>query len=164
MSPGRFLTARWLLLAMVNYEIDPGVLLARAPRGTEVDTWNGRCFVSMVGFQFLDTRVLGITVPFHRDFVEVNLRYYVRRVLDGATRRGVVFVKELVPRRALAWVANIVYNENYLALPMSSEDTGGRVSYSWEYRGQPHSIGVSTTGEPFLPSPDSEESFITEHY
>src|SRR4051812_28207147 len=108
--PGRFLTARWFRLAMINYEVNPKALVTRAPRGTEIDTWNGRCFVSIVGFQFLDTRVLGIAVPFHRDFVEVNLRFYVRRVVGDEVRRGVVFVKELVPRRALAWVANVVYN------------------------------------------------------
>ena len=149
---------------MINYEIEPTVLVPRAPRGTEVDTWQGRCFVSIVGFQFLNTRVLGIAVPFHRDFVEVNLRFYVRRVLDGEVRRGVVFVKELVPRSALAWVANAVYNENYQALPMSNDDTGDRVRYSWKYGGRSHGMAVSVTGDPYLPTPGSEESFITEHY
>src|SRR5262245_45226053 len=149
---------------MIYYEVNPSVLVARTPRGTEVDTWNGRCFLSMGGFQFVDTRVLGIAVPFHRDFVEVNLRFYVRRVVDHEVRRGVVFVKELVPRRALAWVANVVYNENYQALPMSSQDTGNRVRYSWEHSGRTHGMAVSVDGEPCLPAPDSEETFITEHY
>src|SRR5689334_1903898 len=106
---------------MINYEVDPGILAERTPRGTEIDTWNGRCFLSIVGFQFVDTHVLGIAIPFHRNFVEVNLRFYVRRVVGDEVRRGVVFIKELVPRRALAWVANLVYNENYQALAMSSE-------------------------------------------
>ncbi len=119
---------------MINYEIDPAVLQPRVPLGTELDTWNGTCLVSMVGFQFLDTRVLGVPVPFHRDFLEVNLRFYVRRAVDGVVRRGVVFVKEIVPRRALAWVANVAYNENYIALPMSSEDSGNRVAYSWTHQ------------------------------
>jgi uncharacterized protein YqjF (DUF2071 family) len=149
---------------MINYEIDPEVLRPRAPRGTTVDTWDGRCFVSMVGFRFLETRVLGIAVPFHRNFVEVNLRFYVRRESNGEVRRGVVFVKELVPRRALAWVANAVYNERYQALPMSSEDTGSRVTYGWTHRGREDSMSVSITGEPYQPAPDSEETFITEHY
>ena len=163
-SAGRFLTARWLRLAMINYEVDAEVLRARVPRGTEIDTWDGRSFVSVVGFQFLNTRVHGIAVPFHRNFVEVNLRFYVRRSLDNEVRRGVVFVKELVPRRALALVANVVYNENYQALPMSSEDTGDRVEYSWVHRGQPHRMSVSISGNSYQPSADSEERFITEHY
>lgn len=164
LPPGRFLTAQWLRLAMINYEVDPSILRSRVPHGTELDSWNGRYFVSMVGFQFLDTRVLGIAVPFHRDFVEVNLRFYVRRVRAGEVRRGVVFVRELVPRRALAWVANAVYNENYLALPMASEDMGDRVSYSWQYRGRSCAMSVSIRGEPQLPDPESEACFITEHY
>lgn len=159
-----FLTARWLRLAMINYEIDPDVLAARAPRGIEVDRWNGRCFVSLVGFRFLDARVLGIAVPFHRDFVEVNLRFYVRRSLDGEVRRGVVFVKELVPRRMLALVAHLAYNENYHALPMSSEDTGDRVRYSWRHRGRSQGMAVSIAGNPYLPAAESEESFIAEHH
>jgi uncharacterized protein YqjF (DUF2071 family) len=118
----------------------------------------------MVGFQFLDARVLGLAVPLHRDFLEVNLRYYVRRVVDEEVRRGVVFVKELVPRRALAWVANAIYNENYQALPMSSEDTGERVRYVWRYRGRDHSMRLSISGDSYQPRAESEESFITEHY
>ena len=166
--PGPFLTARWLRLAMINYEIDPRILQARAPRGTEVDLWQGRCFVSMVGFQFLDTRVLGFAVPFHRNFLEVNLRYYVRRVAaDEAgdeVRRGVVFVKEIVPRRALAWVANAVYNENYQALPMSNEDTDARVTYRWRHHGREDALSVAVRGDASLPASDSEAAFITEHY
>jgi uncharacterized protein YqjF (DUF2071 family) len=163
-SAGRFLTARWLRLAMMNYEVDPRSLAPRVPRGTELDAWNGRCFVSLVGFRFLDTRVLGIAVPFHRNFVEVNLRFYVRRMVGGAARRGVVFVKEFVPRRALAWVANLVYNENYQALPMSSEDTGTRVAYEWRHGGRSHRMSLSISGDPRQPSSDSEAAFITEHY
>lgn len=163
-TAGRFLTARWLRLAMINYEIDPDALQPRVPRGTEVDTWDGRCFISMVGFQFLDTRVLGISVPLHRHFVEVNLRFYVRRLVGDEVRRGVVFVKELVPRRALAWVANAVYNENYLALVMSHKDSGDRIEYSWIHRGRPHAMSLCVAGEPYRPLAESEESFITEHY
>jgi hypothetical protein len=163
-SAGRFLTARWLRLAMINYQVDPGILRPRVPRGTEVDLWNGRCFVSMVGFRFLDTRVLGVAVPFHRNFLEVNLRFYVRRVLKDEVRRGVVFVKELVPRRALAWVANLVYHENYQALPMSRADTGDRIEYSWNPGARTDRMSVSISGDSYPPSADSEESFITEHY
>lgn len=94
----KFLTAHWIHLAMLNYEVDPSVLAKLVPVGTDLDTFDGRTFVSMVGFQFLNTRVLGIPVPFHRDFDEVNLRFYVRRTAEDEVQRGVVFVKEIVPR------------------------------------------------------------------
>src|SRR5439155_9383088 len=98
MAPRPFLTAEWRDLAMLNYEVDPAVLRPRVPAGTELDAWRGRTFLSVVGFMFLDTRVLGIPIPLHRDFEEVNLRFYVRREASEGWRRGVVFVKELVPR------------------------------------------------------------------
>lgn len=163
-----FLTARWIHLAMVNYEVDPEVLRDLVPSGTELDFWSGRCFVSMVGFQFLDTRVLGIPVPFHRNFEEVNLRFYVRRRVHDEVRRGVVFVKEIVPRQALAWVANSLYNEKYVALPMTHEDriaTPFRsVAYRWRHAGTWCHLGLTLAGELYLPDDASEEAFITEHY
>ncbi|HTO08358.1 MAG TPA: DUF2071 domain-containing protein, partial [Myxococcota bacterium] len=113
-----FLTAEWRDLAMLNYEIDPAVLEPRVPAGTELDAWSGRTFVSVVGFRFLRTRVLGVPVPYHVDFDEVNLRFYVRRKSGADWRRGVVFVKEIVPRRAIALVARVAYAENYVAHPM----------------------------------------------
>ena len=103
-SASPFLTARWVDLAMVNYEVDPALVRALVPAGTELDLWSGRCLVSVVGFQFLETRVLGLALPFHRNFEEVNLRFYVRRTVGDEARRGVVFVKEIVPRRAIAWM------------------------------------------------------------
>jgi uncharacterized protein YqjF (DUF2071 family) len=164
----RFLTARWVQLAMANYEVDPSVVEALVPKGTELDLWAGNCFVSVVGFLFLGTKVLGVPIPFHRDFEEVNLRFYVRRVVEGEVRRGVVFVKELVPRRALAWVANALYNEKYVALPMSHEDRTAEASrslaYSWQHAGRWSRLAVKLDGEPYLPDEESEEAFITEHY
>src|SRR5690606_40211851 len=99
---------QWRRLVMLNYDVDPAVLRPLVPHGVELDTWEGRYLVSVVGFQFLDTRLLGVPVPFHRDFDEINLRFYVRRRADDGWRRGVVFVKEIVPRRALAAVARAV--------------------------------------------------------
>jgi uncharacterized protein YqjF (DUF2071 family) len=153
---------------MANYEVDPAVLLRRVPAGTELDVFSGRCFVSIVGFQFVDTRVLGMAVPFHRDFEEVNLRFYVKRLTGGEVRRGVVFLKEIVPRRAIAWVANALYNEKYVALPMAHQHrtTGTRraLSYSWRHNGTWSRLCVTLDGEPYLPEESSEEAFITEHY
>jgi len=166
----RFLTAEWRNLAMLNYEIDHAILAGRVPAGCELDSWAGRSFVSIVGFQFLDTRVLGVPIPLHRHFEEVNLRFYVRRRVEGAWRRGVVFVKELVPRRAIAAVARHVYGENYVALPMrhavgaSTEGGTTTVTYQWRRVGAWEGVWVSFSGPPALCSDEAEETFITEHY
>jgi uncharacterized protein YqjF (DUF2071 family) len=77
---------------MLNYEVEPERLMPLVPKGTELDTHDGKTFVSMVGFLFLNTRVMGLAIPFHRDFEEINLRFYVRRKAEDGWRRGVVFV------------------------------------------------------------------------
>src|SRR5436305_10870786 len=130
-----FLTAAWHHLVMLNYEVPPALLASRVPAGTSLDFWNGKTYLSVVGFLFLQTKVLGIPIPFHRDFEEVNLRFYLRR----EERRGVGFIKEIVPLRAIAAVARIVYNENYVALPMRHRiepaaplAAGTRVEYGWK--------------------------------
>ena len=167
-----FLTARWQFLAMLNYEVPRSILEPFVPPGTELDQWEGRTFVSLVGFRFLDTRVLGIPIPFHRNFEELNLRFYVKRRTDGEVRRGVVFVKELVPRWAIAFVARSVYGEPYQSLPMrhtiqyqSSDPAIPRSAcYEWYMNGRWHRIGVDVQGEARELVPGSEQEFITEHY
>lgn len=155
---------------MLNYEVDPAILAGRVPAGCEIDSWQGRTFVSVVGFQFLSTRVLGAPIPFHRHFEEVNLRFYVRHKEEGEWRRGVVFVRELVPRRAIAFVANRVYGEKYLALPMRHtvelSDSGGssRVSYQWRRSGTWEGVAATFSGPSITPAEKAEETFITEHY
>jgi uncharacterized protein len=153
---------------MLNYEVDPAVLRPLVPRGTELDAWRGATYVSVVGFRFLSCRVLGVAIPFHTRFTEVNLRFYVRREARGEVRRGVVFVRELVPRAAIAWVARVAYHEPYLAVPMRHvvPDTtdGGRVAYDWQFGGRWQGLEAVTTGAPALLADGSEEQFITEHY
>ncbi len=126
-----FLTAEWRHLAILNYVVDSQLLQPLVPTGTELDFFGGRTYVSLVGFRFLNTKVLGLSIPFHRDFDEVNLRFYVNRISDGELRRGVVFIREVVPRRAIAALARGLYNEKYVALPMRHEITPARVSYGW---------------------------------
>lgn len=163
--PATFLTAEWRHLLMVNYVVDPAVLEPLVPAATELDLWQGRAYVSVVGFRFLRTRVLGIPVPFHRNFDEVNLRFYVRRHVNGEWRKGVAFVKEIVPRRAIAFVARTLYNENYVWMPMRSAVTiPGPVRYEWWHAGAWEGVSATVTGEPTLPGPDAEETFISEHY
>ena len=149
-----FLTAEWRWLALVNFDVDPALLSRHVPPGTELDTWNGRHAVSLVGFQFLHTRVLGVSVPFHRDFEEVNLRFYVRRRVGTEWRRGVVFIRELVPRLALATVARLVYGEPYSTARMrhAIEPGEGRVAYSWRWRGAWFSLAADAPGPAALPS------------
>jgi len=167
-----FLTAEWRHLAMVSYAVDPAVVRPLVPAGTELDDWQGRTFVSLVGFLFLDTRVRGIRIPLHRDFEEVNLRFYVRRRTSEGWRRAVVFVKELVPRLAIALMARIFYGENYVAVPMSHriEVANGRaeairrVSYRWRFEGRDNEISVTARGEAHEIAAGSEQEFITEHY
>jgi len=116
-----FLTANWRYLAMLNYVVDPRLITPLVPAETEIDFENGETFLSVVGFLFLDTRLLGLPIPLHRDFEEVNLRFYVRRKSADTWRRGVVFIRELVPRPAIALIARAFYGENYIAVPMKHE-------------------------------------------
>jgi len=127
-ADGVFLAADWRHLAMLNYEVEAGLLLPFVPAGTELDRWNGKVFVSLVGFQFLKAKLLGfLTVPMHSNFDEVNLRFYVRRQTGGEVRRGVVFIREMVPHRGIAFVARTFYDENYVALPMAHEIRSNRL-------------------------------------
>ena len=163
-----FLTAEWRHLAMLNYEVDPPVLSKFVPDGAELDSWRGKTFVSLVGFRFLQTRICGIPIPFHCNFDEVNLRFYVRRSVGSEIRRGVVFVKEIVPRWAIAAVARSFYNEKYVALPMRYEveagESGLQVEYGWRCGSAWNRVNLNAVGDPKLPSQGSEAEFITEHF
>jgi uncharacterized protein len=168
-SRGIFLEAEWRFLAMLNYEADSRLLQKFVPSGTALDRWNGKVLISLVGFRFLKTKVFGISFPFHRNFEEVNLRFYVQRHEGNEVRRGVVFIKEIVPRWMIATVARRVYNENYVALPMShkidSNSPGDiAVEYRWRTHGSWNRMNLTTAGSAVLPENDSEEKFITEHY
>jgi len=169
-SAKRFLSAEWRHLAMLNYEVDPRLLQPLLPAGTELDTHAGLTFMSIVGFLFLDTRVLGLPIPFHRDFEEVNLRFYVRRKADDGWRRAVVFVNEIVPRRAIAWVARALYGERYRALPMAhalefgSDGELRRAAYSFWTDADENRIEVELEGAAQELSGGSHEEFIAEHY
>jgi hypothetical protein len=166
-----FLTAQWRHLAVLNFDVDPAVLGPFLPAGTELDLWRGRTFLSLVGFQFLDTRVLGVPIPFHRDFDEVNLRFYVRRQTGAGWRRSVVFIRELAPRRAVAWTARLLFGENYLTVPMRHDvelpngDPGAlrRVAYCWKHGGRDHRIALAIAGEGRPAAPGSLEEFIIDH-
>lgn len=162
-----FLKAEWRKLAIANYLIDSKVLTKYLPKGTELDLWNGNCYVSLVGFMFVNTKLLGIKIPFHTNFEEVNLRFYVQRLENKQWKRGVVFIKEIVPKSALTFVANTIYNENYETMPMRHHwDLSNNktiVEYQWK-KEKWHSIKVEAGSERINLEPNSEIEFITEHY
>jgi uncharacterized protein len=163
-----FLTADWRYLAMLNFAVDPVLLAPFVPTGTELDYFGHETFLSVVGFLFLNTRVLGVAVPLHRDFEEVNLRFYVRRKSIAGWKRGVVFVRELVPRRAVATVARVFYGERYSAMPMQHaiKDDGKSVfvEYQWRRRKKWESLCMTAVGQASSVAFGSPEEFITEHY
>ncbi|MCA9135242.1 MAG: DUF2071 domain-containing protein [Planctomycetales bacterium] len=172
------MSAQWRYLTMINYSVDREILDPLVPRGCELDLWNDQAYVSLVGFRFLDTRLKGIPIPFHRDFDEINLRFYVRRKdheneTDGDWKRAVAFVKEIVPKRAIALTARLFYNEPYIAVPTrhvikmdvgSGEKANRIVRYGWKFRGKWNSISVRPVGDPNALTDGSEEQFIAEHY
>ncbi|MDI1256514.1 MAG: DUF2071 domain-containing protein [Flavobacterium sp.] len=163
-----FLKAGWKNLAIINYEIDAKVLEKYVPKGTEIDFWHGKCYVSVIGFLFHDTKILGVSVPFHIDFEEVNLRFYVKRYDNGIWKRGVVFIKEIVPKPAITLMANLLYKEHYETLKMEyshlETDNSYRFTYKWFRKKKHNFIAVTTKKEPIPIAPNSEAEFITEHY
>ncbi len=164
----KFLTAEWRNLILANYPVDPEVLLPYLPKGTELDFYNDICYVSLVGFMFLNTKVLGVSVPFHKNFEELNLRFYVKRKTPDGWRRGVVFVKEIVPRFAIAYTARTLYREPYTAMPMKHEfipsDNTIHVAYYFQHENFWNKMSVVAETPSFPIAPGSEEEFITEHY
>lgn len=162
-----FLTAEWLDLIFANYVIDPSVLLPHVPAKTELDFYDGKCFVSLVGFLFSDVSVRGLRIPGHTEFPEVNLRFYVRYKENNEWKRGVVFIKEIVPKRIISLVANTFFNERYSTLPMTysrkSENKKISVSYSW-LKEEQHSVAVVADENKMALLKDSEEEFITQHF
>jgi len=163
-----FLTAEWRKLAIANYSIDKNLLTPYLPVGTELDLWNGTCYVSLIGFLFKNTRLLGFSIPFHANFEEVNLRFYVKYKDGENWKRGVVFIKEIVPKFALSVVANTIYNENYETMPMthswSETEDERKVEYSWRCKNIWQSFQVTANKNLSEITTGSEAEFITEHY
>ena len=161
-----FLKAEWNNLLMLNYAVHPSLLERFVPAGTELDEFEGRTFVSLVGFGFNRTRICGLPVPFNQAFEEVNLRFYVKR----SSKRGVVFIRELVPKFAVAAIARFAFNENYSSVPMSHRiETGAdgvvaKAEYAWSWGKDRFAMRIETEGASFLPPDGSDSQFITEHY
>jgi uncharacterized protein len=163
-----FLSAEWRNLLMANYKIDPAILQPYVPCHTELDEFNGIYYVSLVGFLFTNTKVRSIAFPFHQTFEEVNLRFYVRYKENGVWKRGVVFMKEIVPRRMITFVANNIYGEKYATHAMrhlwQQTNDEWRVEYEWLVGSEWNYIKAIAEKDPLQIEENSEEEFITEHY
>lgn len=159
-----FLTAQWTNVLLATYAVPRELLVPRLPPGLELDTRDGLAFASLVCFDFLDTRVLGIPWPEFRNFPELNLRFYVRR----GEERGVVFVREFVPQRFVAWTARALYNEPYLATTMTSsvvdEPENIHVEHRLTFGGRTHTMRVVGAKPAVVPGPESVEAFFKEHH
>ncbi|RLJ74975.1 YqjF family protein [Pedobacter alluvionis] len=166
-NPKVFLTAEWRKLAMAQYAVDKEILSKYLPPHTILDDWQGKYYVSLVGFMFMDVKLRGFNIPFHTNFEEVNLRFYVKFKDGGIWKRGVVFIKEFVPKPAITFVANTLYKENYQTLAMkhlwAEQKDQLEVAYSWKNRNW-NSFAVTATSKAEDILAGSEEEFITEHY
>ena len=163
-----FLSARWEDLIMANYQVDAGLLQPYLPRGVELDQYNGKTYVSLVGFLFNKTRLFNIPIPFLGTFEEINLRFYVKSVEGDTIKRGVVFINETVPYKPVAWLANKLYKEHYISVPTKSrilhDSEQKSLQYEWKINKKWNHIAVNTVNKDLDMEPGSVEEFIFEHY
>ncbi len=163
-----FMTASWNHLIMANYVVDPAVLQPYLPGQTELDSFEGKYYISLVGFLFDQVRLKGWRIPFHTRFPEVNLRFYVRHKENGVWKRGVVFISEIVPKPAISWVANTIYKEHYSTMPVKQQFNMQTdqltVGYSWTKKAVSHQLSVKADPGSRPLAESSFEEFITEHF
>ncbi|ULQ50955.1 YqjF family protein [Flavihumibacter fluvii] len=163
-----FLSARWEDLVMANYAVDPAILQPYLPKGVELDTFRDNAYISLVGFMFKQTSLFHIPIPFLGTFEEINLRFYVKRVEAEGVKRGVVFINETVPFKAVAWLANRLYKEHYMAIPtkntITRTGTAKQIRYEWKINKAWNHLAVNAAAEKAPMLPGSIEEFIFEHY
>jgi uncharacterized protein YqjF (DUF2071 family) len=163
-----FLEAKWENLIMANYAVDPKVLIPYLPKGVELDGFEGKFYVSLVGFMFNKTRIFKVPIPYLGSFEEINLRFYVVRKQEGKIKRGVVFINETVPYAPVAWMANYLYKEHYTAVKTKHNweltDSLKRIDYSWKKNNKWNNIRVNAQSEGSAMKAGSVEAFIFEHY
>lgn len=158
------LDVNWENLLVATYRVDAAILEPHLPAGTELDTYHGEHFVSIVAFEFKKTKIAGIPIPFYRSFAEINLRFYVRRKVDGEWRRGVVFVKEIVPCRIPALIARYVFHENFHVHPLRCEQANKEIRYTWLHNGEKQEMSVDWGSEFYDPEQGSLNEHVIEHY
>jgi len=163
-----FLSARWENLIMANYAVPPSVLIPFLPHGTELDPYNNKYYLSLVGFMFKKTSLFNIPIPLLGTFEEINLRFYVRRIEENTVKRGVVFINETVPYKPVAWLANKLFKEHYIAIPtghlIEIVKSGKKIKYTWKINNARNHIKATTLSKNEEMLPGSVEEFIFEHY
>jgi uncharacterized protein YqjF (DUF2071 family) len=163
-----FLEAKWENLIMANYAVDPTILIPYLPKGVELDSFEGKCYVSLVGFMFNKTKIFNVPIPYLGSFEEINLRFYVVRKDGDTLKRGVVFINETVPYAAVAWMANYLYKEHYTAVKTKHDweltDTSKKINYSWKKNKKWNTIQVNAKSKSNSMKTSSVEAFIFEHY
>lgn len=164
-----FLKANWENIIMVNYEIDPQLLIPFLPKGVDLDLFNGKCYISLVGFMFKNTKLFNVPIPFFGNFEEINLRFYVKRTEENnIIKRGVVFINETIPYPIVAWVANKLYNEHYTVVPtkhnINKTSSSQNIEFEWMLNKKWNSIYVEASNESESMKNNSLEKFIYEHY
>lgn len=163
-----FLKANWEDIIMANYEIDPAILLPFLPKGVELDLFNNKCYVSLVGFMFKNTKIFNIPIPKFGTFEEINLRFYVKKTENNTIKRGVVFINETIPYPIVAWVANKLYKEHYTVVSTKHKKTKDKeaqsITFEWEVEKKWQSIAVTSSYHTKNMENDSLEKFIYEHY
>ncbi|WP_306551525.1 YqjF family protein [Daejeonella sp.] len=163
-----FLEAKWENLIMANYAVDPTILIPYLPKGVELDSFEGKCYVSLVGFMFNKTKIFNVPIPYLGSFEEINLRFYVVRKDGDTLKRGVVFINETVPYAAVAWMANYLYKEHYTAVKTKHDweltETSKKINYSWKKNKKWNTIQVNAQSKSNSMKNGSVEAFIFEHY
>ena len=163
-----FLEAKWENLIMANYAVDPTILIPYLPKGVELDSFEGKCYVSLVGFMFNKTKIFNVPIPYLGSFEEINLRFYVIRKDGDTLKRGVVFINETVPYVAVAWMANYLYKEHYTAVKTKHDweltESSKKINYSWNKDNNWNTIQVNAKSKSNSMKTSSVEAFIFEHY
>jgi uncharacterized protein len=163
-----FLTARWENLVMANYAVEPHILLPYLPKGTKLDFFEGKTYVSLVGFMFKNTKIFGLPAFGLGTFEEINLRFYVTRKDGNTIKRGVVFINETIPYKIVAWVANYLYKEHYIAIPtkhywnITTENK--EIRYSWKMNNKWNYVNLNAKTQKQMIQKASIEEYIFEHY
>jgi uncharacterized protein len=163
-----FLKANWENIIMANYEISPEILKPYLPKGVELDLYEGKAYVSLVGFMFKNTKIFNVPIPYLGTFEEINLRFYVKRTEADKIKRGVVFINETVPYKLVAWAANKLYKEHYIAIPtrhkISVNEISKQIQYQWFNNNAWNNIDLSASTVFEAMRRGSMEHFIYEHY
>ncbi len=163
-----FLNARWENLIMANYAVNPSVLLPFLPKGVELDTFNGKAYVSLVGFMFKNTRLFKVPIPLLGTFEEINLRFYVVHKVGNESKRGVVFINETIPFKPVAWVANWLYKEHYISIPTKHkwiiQPDSKEIKYEWKVGEKWNTMKAVAETKQVPMEVGSMEEYIFEHY